>query len=408
MYKEAIVSEMINNASLRQEALKKLIKDIHGGMPLEQAKRIFKEQFNDVSTDEIIQMEQSLIDEGMTVNEVQSLCDVHAAVFDGSISDIHKPKQLSDVLGHPVQVFLSENTRMEALISEEIQPHLSEPSKSGRLMLEVAFERLWEIDKHYMRKENLFFPVLERKGNDTIPKVMWGVDNEIRSDFKALLKLFRDKSVSESLIVEKAKALIERIQDMITKENNILMPLLVDSLKMIDWILIDKESDEIGYFLDIKKYDWATQELTNDTDEEEVVMGKDDIPFDAGSLSALETNQIFNTLPLDITFVDKDGHVKYFSQGKERIFSRPKTVLGRHVNKCHPPQSVHVVEEIVNSFKNNEKDVEDFWIKMKDQFVYIRYFAIRDKNNQFLGTLEVTQNIQPIRELEGEKRIVEK
>jgi len=402
------VSEMINNASLRQEALKKLIKDIHGGMPLEQAKRIFKEQFNDVSTDEIIQMEQSLIDEGMTVNEVQSLCDVHAAVFDGSISDIHKPKQLSDVLGHPVQVFLSENTRMEALISEEIQPHLSEPSKSGRLMLEVAFERLWEIDKHYMRKENLFFPVLERKGNDTIPKVMWGVDNEIRSDFKALLKLFRDKSVSESLIVEKAKALIERIQDMITKENNILMPLLVDSLKMIDWILIDKESDEIGYFLDIKKYDWATQELTNDTDEEEVVMGKDDIPFDAGSLSALEINQIFNTLPLDITFVDKDGHVKYFSQGKERIFSRPKTVLGRHVNKCHPPQSVHVVEEIVNSFKNNEKDVEDFWIKMKDQFVYIRYFAIRDKNNQFLGTLEVTQNIQPIRELEGEKRIVEK
>ena len=117
---------------------------------------------------------------------------------------------------------------------------------------------------------------------------------------------------------------------------------------------------------------------------------------------------MLNTLPFDMTFVDKDGHVKYFTQGKERIFDRPKTIIGRHVNMCHPPQSVHVVEEIVESFKSGRKDHEDFWIRLKDMFVYIRYFAVRSKNGEYLGTLEITQNIKPIVELEGEKRLVSK
>lgn len=107
-----------------------------------------------------------------------------------------------------------------------------------------------------------------------------------------------------------------------------------------------------------------------------------------------------------MTFIDKDGNVKYFIQGKERIFSRPLTILGRHVNLYHPPQSVHIGETIVNSFKNNEKDHEDFWIKMKDQFIFIRNYSVRDKNNQYIGTLEVTQDIKPIRDLEGEKRLI--
>ena len=127
------------------------------------------------------------------------------------------------------------------------------------------------------------------------------------------------------------------------------------------------------------------------------------MPFDAGSLTFEQVNQMLNTLPFDMTFVDHEGHVKYFTQGKERIFDRPKTIIGRHVSMCHPPQSVHVVEEIVESFRSGKKDNEDFWIKLKDMFVYIRYFAVRSKEGQFLGTLEITQNIKPIRELVGEK-----
>ena len=172
-----------------------------------------------------------------------------------------------------------------------------------------------------------------------------------------------------------------------------------------DWVLVDSSSDEIGYFLEKPKASWKKAE-SDEAIEEEHITGE--VKFDAGSLSPEVLNQLLNTLPLDMTFVDHEGHVKYFTQGKERIFDRPKTIIGRHVNMCHPPQSVHVVEEIVESFKSGEKDNEDFWIRMKDMFVYIRYFAVRSKNGEYLGTLEVTQNIKPIVELEGEKRLVSK
>ena len=115
---------------------------------------------------------------------------------------------------------------------------------------------------------------------------------------------------------------------------------------------------------------------------------------------------MFNTLPLDITFVDKDGLVKYFSQGKERIFPRTKAVIGREVKNCHPPASVHIVEKIVEDLKTGKKDNEDFWIKMGDKYVFIRYFAVRDEKGEFLGVMEVTQNIKPIQEISGEKRLL--
>jgi DUF438 domain-containing protein len=130
------------------------------------------------------------------------------------------------------------------------------------------------------------------------------------------------------------------------------------------------------------------------------------IPFDAGSLTSLEVNAILNTIPLDMTFVDANDRVKYFTQGKERIFDRPITIIGREVKHCHPPKSVHIVEKIVEDLKSGAKDNEDFWIRMGEQFVYIRYFAVRSKTGEFLGTLEITQNIKPITELEGEKRLM--
>lgn len=400
-----IMSEFINNASIRQNQLKELIKQIHEGLSLKEAKKIFKEQFGEVTTEEIVQLEQSLISDGMKVEEVQRLCDVHAAVFDGSISDIHRPKEIQNQLGHPIQMFLSENKRIMELIDLEINPLLQDHSPTARLMLQIGLERLLDIDKHYSRKENLFFPVLEKKGNATIPKVMWGVDNEIRTELKDILSLFRNRNSKYEELIIRIEQLLNRVIDMVTKENNILIPMLTKEFKMYDWILIDKESDEIGYFLDTPKYDWVTQELKQvEEPKNENIDGL--IQFDAGSLTQTEINAILNTVPFDMTFIDKDGNVKYFTQGKERIFARPTTILGRHVNMCHPPQSVHVVESIVNSFKNNEKDHEDFWIPLKDLFVHIRYYAVRDAFNEYLGTLEVTQNIKPIRELEGEKRLV--
>ena len=131
-----------------------------------------------------------------------------------------------------------------------------------------------------------------------------------------------------------------------------------------------------------------------------------EVKFDAGAMTPEEINAVLNTVPLDMTFVDKNGLVKYFTQGKERVFDRPKTILGRHVSNCHPPASVHIVEKIVEDLESGKRDYVDFWIRMGPKFVMIRYFAVRNAKKEFLGVLEVTQDIQPIQEITGEKRLL--
>lgn len=400
------MSEMINNSMKRQEQLKVIIKEIHKGMPLEEAKALFKKHFDTVSTDEITKMEHSLIEEGMPLEEVQSLCDVHAAVFDGSISDIHTKKEATTIPGHPSKVFIDENDKLMKLIADEIDPYINKYDKTSHLMLRIGWERLMEVDLHYKRKENLFFPGLEKKGITSIPKVMWGVDDEIRGLLKDVKKSLDSIDIDYEKTHKNISNVLNKVRDMVTKENNILVPMLIDTLSLYDWILADEGSSEIGYFLQAPTESWTNKDTEGQKEDKEVVAGE--IPFDAGSLTNEEVNAILNTVPVDMTFVDKDGKVKYFTQGKERIFDRPHTVLGRHVSMCHPPQSVHIVEEIVNSFKDGSKDNEDFWIKMGPAFVHIRYFAVRDKDGEYMGTLEVSQNIQPIRDLEGEKRLLSK
>lgn len=406
------MSEFINNESMkRQERLKKIIKSLHQGVDIEDAKKEFKKHFEHVSTKEISEMEQALIKDGMQITEIQNLCDVHAALFDGSISDIHKTKDHTATPGHPVQVFIAENDRIEQLIKEEIEPYIDATGKTNQLMLRVGLDRLLEIDNHYKRKEYLFFPNLEKKGIDAPPKVMWAVDDEIRAELKASIQALSEINQDEKKIRDDVKNVIAKIRDMIVKENNILMPLLIETLSFFDWVLVDSASDEMGYFLEKPKASWKKdkpREEPNDNELEIVNEIKGEVKFDAGSLAPDVLNQILNTLPFDMTFIDKDGYVKYFTQGAERIFDRPKTIVGRHVNMCHPPQSVHVVEEIVESFRSGKKDHEDFWIRMKDMFVHIRYYAVRSKANEYLGTLEITQNIKPIVELEGEKRLISK
>lgn len=399
------MSEFINNSKIRQEQLKEIIKDIHNGMELKEAKEKFKQNFDNVSTDEITQMEHALIEEGMKVEEIQKLCDVHAALFDGSISDIHAQNDKTQIKGHPSKVFLDENKKLIQLIEEEINPYLEKNDKTSHLMLRIGFERLTEIEKHYSRKENLFFPGLEKRNIPSIPQVMWGVDNEIREMFKKVKSGLDSIDTDISKLHEDIKITLIKVQDMITKENNILMPLLLETLSLYDWILADEGSNEIGYFLEKPTESWIQN--SDKIEESLITNNSNEMKFDAGSLNNNELNAILNTIPFDMTFVDKFDKVKYFTQGKERIFPRPLTVLGRNVNMCHPPQSVHIVEKIITSFKDGSKDHEDFWIQLHNMFVHIRYYAIRDVNNNYLGTLEVTQDIKPIRELHGEKRLLD-
>ena len=408
------MSEFINNDSIRREKLKALIKELHAGATVEDVQERFKVEFGSVSTTEISQMEQELVAEGLPIAEVQKLCDVHASVFDGSIDDIHPSKDNAQVKGHPVYVFLLENEKLEEVMKEEIKPYI-ETLKNGLdntavLMLRIGFERLSQIDIHYSRKENVLFPMLEKHDITAPPKVMWGIDDEIRKEIKEVLSILSQGKFDLNELIEKAESTVTKTSDMVFKENNILVPLMNTTFSLVEWYNIDKAQREFGLCLIESQDDWDIKigDLDQEEKQEETVNQDGEIKFDAGSLVPEEVNAILNTIPLDMTFVDKNDKVKYFTQGKERIFDRPLTIIGREVSMCHPPQSVHIVEQIVDDLRSGRKDNEDFWIKMGPMFVYIRYFAVRNKEGEFLGTLEVTQDIKPILELEGEKRLMSK
>jgi len=404
------MSELINNQSLkRKEALKQLIKDLHDNKKdIETIKKVFQEQFGSVSTEEISQIEKALVEEeNVSIEEIQKLCDLHANVMGSSVENLHA-KDFSEELGHPLNVLKVENDWLMDLIKKEIKPYLQQNGNHAILMLRVGLDRLNEIKKYYTRKEQLFFPYLEKKGITAPPQVMWGVDDEIREKIDTLRDTLNQPNAEVEDVKDDFETMIHQVEEMVFKENNILIPLLSEQLNLYNFIKIDEASDEIGFFLNPPSARFDPEKPTESSTQEDItITDAKKVPFDAGSLFPKEINAMLNTLPLDMTFVDKDGHVRYFSQGKERIFERPHKILGRHVNMCHPPSSVDTVEKIVDAFKSGEKDSESFWIQMRGQFIHIRYFAVRDKKGDYLGTLEMTQNITDIKTLKGEKRLLD-
>ncbi|MEW9670616.1 DUF438 domain-containing protein [Ammoniphilus sp. 3BR4] len=409
------MSEIINNReqlaidkTARQEMLKQIIKNLHEGKSVEEVKAQFEEAVGSVSVEEISQMEQALMqEEGIPAEEVQRLCSVHAAVFKGSIEEIHGPVKDEDQPGHPIHTFKLENKEIDRLVNFKIQLHfeqfMKEDSQQNILKLVEDLNLLLDIDKHYSRKENLLFPYLEKYGIFGPTKVMWGVDDAIRGAIKQLKQNLLSYSGDKGDVEKYLQYIMKEVSEMIYKEENILFPMSLQKLTEDEWIKIAHESDEIGFCLAEPAGVWKP-ERANLSEGEAIPGGV--IKFETGVISLRQLEFMLNHLPVDITFIDENDVVRYFSHGKERIFARTKAIIGRTVQNCHPPASVHVVEKLLHDFKTGKKDTEDFWIKFRDKYAYIRYFAVRDESNNYLGTLEFSQNIQPIQGIQGEKRIL--
>lgn len=396
------MSAEINNREYRQQVLKELITQLHDGKSVDEVKDQFAAVFGNVSAEEIAQAEQALILNGLPVSEIQRLCDVHSAVFKGSIEEIHQPSDPSKIPGHPVNLLWRENRALEALV-KEIRTRLSFGNSPSDL--KDPLSKLMEIDRHYSKKENLLFPYLEQYGITAPPKVMWGVDDEIRDELKDIRKQL--DSASAEQLKPRLEALFNRVEEMIFKEENILFPMLTENLTQDEWKVIAGEVPEIGLCLIENVPVWKPAAENKPKQELAKEAGPGVITLPTGVLKTEELVRMLDTLPIDITFVDKDDTVKYFSQGAERVFPRTKSIIGRKVSNCHPPASVHIVEQLVEDFRDGRKNQEDFWIKMGEKYILIRYFAVRSEAGEFMGVLEVTQNIRPIQEITGEKRLVE-
>jgi DUF438 domain-containing protein len=245
---------------------------------------------------------------------------------------------------------------------------------------------------------------MEQYGITAPPKVMWGVDDEIREELKTVIENLKAGDAASQK--EAILAVLKKIEDMIFKEESIMLPMLLEVLTQDEWKKIAHESDEFGYCLISSVPVWSptTGEEARQVQKEAREPGVINLP--TGVLKVEELVCLLDTLPVDITFVGKDETVKYFSQSKERIFPRTTAIIGRKVVNCHPPASAHIVTKIVEDFKSGKKDHEDFWIEAGERYILIRYFAVRNKEGEFLGVLEVTQDIKPLQEITGEKRLL--
>lgn len=403
------MSEYINNTSKRKEALIKVIKRLHAGETVQQLQAEFGDIIRGATASEIAEAERAMISEGVSVSEIQRLCDLHVAVFRESLDEEPTPESLP---GHPVFTFRMENEVIMRLL-EAMQDTLQTWQSGDQAALESLrkqAENLSTIEKHYSRKENILFPYLEKKGFEGPSAVMWGVDNDIRALMKEFRANITDSEADAGKAVEQFRKLAQDISEMIYKEEKILFPEALSKLTATEWAEIRDQEDEIGYFNVTPQDTWQPEagtvaSQTETSDHSDAVVALEGlIPLAIGALTAKQINLMLTHLPVDITFVDENDRVRYFSQGTERIFDRSAAIIGREVEKCHPPQSVARVVKILDDFKSGKEDVAEFWIQMGGQFIHIRYFAMRDSSSTYQGCIEVSQNVTHIRALEGERR----
>ena len=410
------MAELLDNRAHRIRTLKRIIRRLHddGAEGAKDVRDELKELVRETDSTEIAAMEQELIRDGMSIDEVRSMCDLHAEVLREIMVDPPRP----DVPpGHPVDTFRGENEALRNVLTEmraavPAMRDAEHPETCGDALerLRRAYNDLMDIEKHYRRKENVLFPRLEAHEITGPSQVMWAKHDEIRATLKELGARFG----GEDLHVDDATASLfsavdsaaNAVESMIAKEEDILFPMALATLTEEEWAGVWRDSPEFGWCLVEPRDGYAPPEPSAPPPPADLPEGSA-IRLPGAALNRDELLGIFSMLPVDITFVDADDRVGFFSEGLNRVFERSRAIIGRKVEHCHPPKSVHVVRRIIDDFRSGRQDVAEFWIQMNGRFVHIRYFAVRDPNGVYLGTLEVTQDLSRLRALEGERRLLE-
>lgn len=407
------MSELINNSQTRREMLKHLILQLHKGEVPDIVRKRLVELLRTIPYNEVVIVEQELIAEGLPEEEVLEFCDIHTAVLDGNI-DTSAQRQAPD--GHPVHTFKKENAELSKVIAQirEMYSQLGnipgDQFKKYLIGFKGLLNQLSDVDKHYRRKEYLVFPFLEKHGITGPPKVMWGKHDETRELLKAaheVVNVNSEISIEElrSTIAYVIEPALSAVEGMIMKEKEILLPMTMDTFTEEEWYQVYQQSPEIGFCIYDPQDKWQPEGIVV-SDVEYSGSGNNRIILPTGSFNIEELTAFFNHLPMDITFVDKHDKVRFFSLGEHRIFDRNRAIIGRDVQLCHPPGSVHIVDQILTDFKEGKESKAAFWINFKGMFVYIEYIALRSVDGEYLGVIECTQDLTKYRALEGEQRLL--
>ena len=284
---------------------------------------------------------------------------------------------------------------MRQINTDVITTQLTNTIKNG-------FIDLLSFEHHYMIKENILFPLLEKKWDDyRCLQVMWSFHDDIRRNLKQIIQLLSNEEIDLDEFNQMIGSIFFNMYAIKFREEKILFPQIIKTISKDELDSMLKESLSI-------KWPYVTPEIN----PEEIKVEKtenllDEINLETGFLLPEQIKLMLNHLPVDITYVDENNKVRYFSSPKKRIFPRSNAIIGRDVNNCHPPESVHVVEKIVKAFRNGTKDKASFWINMKNETILIQYFAVRDEQGVYKGVIEVSQEISEIKSLTGEKRLLD-
>jgi len=441
------MTELLKNREGKKKALKALLLRIHNGEDVNELKEEFRAVLSGISPLEIPLIEQELVKEGISAKDIAKMCDLHVELFREAVAGTEELEEKDLPDGHPLKTLYLENkeimkdSEMLNLYARTLATTKDERMKAEILgVLEEIVNNLRKVGfTHYNREEMLTFPYIERRGLTAIATVLWTKHDEIRFMIKRLAELLRKRNeMPWEEFVEKFKTKAGEaafaLSDMVFRENNIYYPTLKALLSDGEWKAIRLQEDEIGYYkVNPPAWDpgveplhpWeidpelSFEELLSLPREvQEALKGQPlefdksqlkregDIDLGTGYVNLEELKAIFEALPVDVTFIDKDDRVRFFSPG-ERIFDRTLSVLGRPVQLCHPPKSVHIVNKILKAFKEGRKSEATFWLRLGEKYVYIKYVPLFDRDGNYIGTLEMTMDIEPYKKIEGEKRLLD-
>lgn len=393
----------------RVKLLKSYIERVTNGEAMEDVQKDFKDNFSNVAAKEIAKAEQAMMAEGVPFEQIQKLCDIHSVLFHDMTDEermerlkeeMEAHKQLTHVKeekienfddktskkcieykntqGHPINVLCEENKAIRDLLTN-VDSVMDDDSSRNNLL-----EQLLGVKIHYNKKDELIFPLLKDKYDYPGPSdVMWAVEDEIMDDLKCLINEFDE---------EKLKKVLKRMEEMIYKEENILYPLCVDNFTDDEWIQIREDMDIYGPCLIEKLPVW---DKTSESEVEfEVIDDKISLP--GGTLSLKQLRAMLNIMPLEITIIDENDINRFFDEDENKLFKRPKMALNREVYSCHPPKVMKMVKGLIKQFKEGSRDSMHVLSQVQDQKALVNYYALRDENGEYLGTMEAVLHLNSI------------
>ena len=389
----------------KEQRIKKLteyLQRLGAGEELEEVRKDFVKEFSDVQASEIMEAEQELMKRGTPLEEVQRLCDVHAALFHGVTPEEEMKKrqsfeqkeygnkseqaqELEQVEGHPLYTLTKENQALLKLLQQFNE------SDDENLLSAIG-----QFAVHYAKKGDLLYPHLKVKYGIAGPSdVMWTVDDEIRDEYSALMR----ESQRDDEWNKRLRAVLKRIEEMVHKEQNILFPICAVNFTKEEWVGIYRDAKDYIVCFGVEDIHWQEAE------DQEIVRensGKDEIVLPGGHMTLEQLTALLNTVPLEITFIDADNINRFFNEGP-KVFKRPGMALDREVFSCHPPKIEPMVRAIIDDFRHGRKDRVPVWMEKGGRTMLVTYMAVRDKTGKYVGTAEFVQDMEFAKEHFGKK-----